>query len=421
MRLLMSDFKYCHHSGLTKQLTVLHTATARRIGHTTISRSSRHCTNTITAPVPQNTRNIFRRHASIRWLQTILRCLQDGLSTQNRIFFQLTLINVPFTANIEFLPPNIDDISSCLQCYAVAMTLILPPGKTMRLSPLSVASAASKNTRSSHLFLSLTLFTTPISYRIDTASTQDNLFFSTLKQNISFDLNHKQTLFLNVTDCMQILLHSDGLLFHFDQHGLPVYLVTGMQGTGKTTAICGALYRFLFLNLNILVVCPTGFLTSANKAEFGDFVTSDYLHASFNLPTNPSQSPSMSWFFVNFHVIFIDEIPTISLRHSDHIFECLHSLLIFPLLNLFGDKFQLELFQSTDNSSMLLPNFFENTFFRGKASHFLLTEQHRCTDQLLNSFLCLIRHFHVTKRGNLQTPFFHILHRSELTSWSSYC
>ena len=197
---------------------------------------------------------------------------------------------------------------------------------------------------------------------------------------------------------MYILLHSDDLPFHFEQHGLPIYLVTVMHGTGKTTAVRAAIYRFLSLKLKILVFCPIGFLASNYKAEFGDSITSDTLHSSFNIPIDRSEPPSMNWSLINFHVIVINEISMISLRNSDHIFKCLYSLPVFPLLILCGDKFQLQPFQTTDKSSQLIPSFFENTFILRNASHFLLTEQHRCTDPALNSFLCLIRYFNVTNR-----------------------
>ena len=74
-------------------------------------------------------------------------------------------------------------------------------------------------------------------------------------------------------------------------------------------------------------------------------------------------SPSMNWSLINFHVVVIDEIFMISLCNSDHVFECFHSLPVFPLLIFCGDKFQLQPFETTDESSQLLPSFLKIPFF----------------------------------------------------------
>ena len=171
-----------------------------------------------------------------------------------------------------------------------------------------------------------------------------------------------------------------------------------MHGREKTTAAHAAIYHFLSLKLNVLVVCPTGFSASTYKAEFGDSITSNTLHSSFNTPIDLTQPSSMNWSLINFYIVVIDKIFMISLRNSDHVFECLHSPSIFPLLILCGDKFQLQPFQTADESSQLLPSFFENAFFLGNESHFLLLTKQHCCNPALNSFLCLIRHFNVTNR-----------------------
>ena len=106
----------------------------------------------------------------------------------------------------------------------------------------------------------------------------------------------------------------------------------------------------------------------------------------------------MNWQLINYHVIVIDEISMISLSHSNHVFESLHSLPVFPLIILCGDKFQIQPFQTTEEETQTLSSFFENHFFLSKASTLLLTEQHRCSDQKLHSFLCLIRHCNVTNK-----------------------
>ena len=130
---------------------------------------------------------------------------------------------------------------------------------------------------------------------------------------------------------MDILLTSFDLNLHFEQHGLPIFL-SGMHGSGKTTGVRAAIHRFLDLDLKILVSCPTGFLASTYKSEFGDTIVADTLHFSFNIPVDPQHPPSMNWQLINYRVIVIDEIFMISLRQSDHVFESLHALPVFPLL-----------------------------------------------------------------------------------------
>ena len=201
---------------------------------------------------------------------------------------------------------------------------------------------------------------------------------------------------------MNVLLTSSELHLHFEQHGLPIFLLSGKHGTGKTTAVRAAIYRFLHLGLKILVSCPTGFLASTYKSEFGDSIVADTLHSSFNISVDPQHPPSMNWQLINYHVIAIDEISKISLRHRDHVFESLNSLPVFLLLILCGDKFQLQPFQAIEENTQTLPSFFQNNFFLSKASTFLLTEQYRCCDPKLHSFLCLIRHSNVTNKQILK-------------------
>ena len=196
---------------------------------------------------------------------------------------------------------------------------------------------------------------------------------------------------------MHILLHSDDLPFYFEQHGLPIYLVTGMHGTGKNTAVRTPIYCFLLsLKLNIVVVCPTGFLASTYKAEFGDSITLNTLHSPINIPIDSSQSPSMNWSLINFHVVVTDEIfyvfATVTTFSNDFIlfpsFHCLFFVVTNSNFNPFKPLTKVPDFYLV---------FFENTFILGNASHFLITE-HLCTDPAFNSFLCLIRHFNVTNR-----------------------
>ena len=165
---------------------------------------------------------------------------------KTEFLFQHTLLNIPFNAYDEFLPPNVDDIPPCLQCYAVA----LHNNRSLWNDDEAISSLCRKRGFKKHKIFTFISFIHILrnTYQLwDTNNiNSDNFLFSTLKQNVPFDLNSKQTLFLlTVTERMHILLHSDDLPFHFKQHSLPIYFITGMDGTRKTTAVRAAIYRFL--------------------------------------------------------------------------------------------------------------------------------------------------------------------------------
>ena len=400
MWLLLSNFKYCHHSGLTKQLTVprfvdcqdnnitkqyeSRPSTAKQMSLLQLHRT--HVTSSTDCHM-----NKGNREASVA-------CKMVAPS-KSEFLFQYTFLHVPFDSYNDFLPANLEDVPDVLQSFAVAMH----NHPQLWSSDDEISSICRIRGFRNHKILTFLSFVHSLAdtYHLwhTNSINAENLAFTSILQHIPYDLNEHQCYFLSaVTHRMDFLMQCPNPVQHFQHHELPIYLISGMHGTGKTTALRAAIHRFATMQLRVLVVCPTGFLATTYKAEFGDNIAADTVHAAFHIPVNSTTPPATNWNLSQYHAIFIDEISMISGRNSQHIFETLNSLPIFPLVVLCGDQMQLQPFQTNSSGSSLLPSFFENHSFLSLATHFLLTIQHRCADERLNSFLKQIRHFHITNR-----------------------
>ena len=379
MWLLLSNFRYCHHSRLTKHLTVprfvdcedhkitkqftSRPSTAKNMSllqfHRTHVTSSADC-------------HMYRgnREASVA-------CKMVAPS-KSEFLFQYTLLHIPFDCYKDFLPPNIHDVPDVLQCYAIAIHND-PRLWSSDDDILSLCRMRGFRKHKTFTFISF-IHSLADTYNLwhTNSINADNFSFTSLLQHIPHDLNRQQCFFLAaVAERMNFLMQCANPFQHFEEHGLPIYLISGMHRTGKTTALRAAIHCFATMQLRVLVVCPTGFLASTYKAEFGDNITADTVHAAFHIPIGIATPPTSNWNLLQYHAICIDEISMISCRNSKHIFESRNSLPVFPLLVLCGDQMQLQPFQTTSSGSTLLPSFFDNHSFLSLATHFLLTIQHR--------------------------------------------
>ena len=226
MWLLLSNFKYCHHSGLTKHLTVPRFTDCKENKITqhyircpdtarTLSLLQFHRTHVTSSPD-------MHPYAGSR--QASVACKMVSPS-KTEFLFQHTLLNVPFNHYNEFLLPNIHSIPEVLQSYAVAMH----QNSSLLNDDVAITDLCRKRGFKNHkiaTFISR-IHTLHDTYRLwNTHSiNSENLLFSHLTRNIPFDLNTQQTFFLSaVTDRMNVLLTSSELHLHFEQHGLPIHL-----------------------------------------------------------------------------------------------------------------------------------------------------------------------------------------------------
>ena len=63
-------------------------------------------------------------------------------------------------------------------------------------------------------------------------------------------------------------------------------LITGKTGFGKLHTILACVPELIDRNVNILIVSPTGFLSSVFRAKVSDYVMCDTVHAAFCITVN---------------------------------------------------------------------------------------------------------------------------------------
>ena len=109
-------------------------------------------------------------------------------------------------------------------------------------------------------------------------------------------------------------------------------LVKGHAGTGKSYVMEACISYCLQNNFVAHIATPTGPLASIYKGMYGDTLTTDTVHAAFNIPYPVDNKGTINW-EIGFHdVIFIDEISQLSIHVYRHIMTTLNVLPVRPVL-----------------------------------------------------------------------------------------
>ena len=104
-------------------------------------------------------------------------------------------------------------------------------------------------------------------------------------------------------------------------------LVKGHAGTGKSYVMEARISYCLQNNLIVHIATPTGTLASIYGGMYGDTLTTDTVHATFNIPHSVDNKATINW-ELGFHdVIFIDEISQLSIHVYRHIMTTLNGQL----------------------------------------------------------------------------------------------
>ena len=170
-------------------------------------------------------------------------------------------------------------------------------------------------------------------------------------------------------------------------------IVTGKPGAGKTRTLCQSITENVSLCQNVLVASPTGFLASVFRSVLPEDVVCETVHASFKIPVNADEQPTINWAISHYDIVVIDEISMVSDTIFDHILSTLKRLLFRPILIVCGDVAQQQPFQKRANSTINVPSPLNNHSFLSSAYRYCLTGQHRVGDEEYLSFLDHIRNW----------------------------
>ena len=138
---------------------------------------------------------------------------------------------------------------------------------------------------------------------------------------------------------------------------------------------------------------PTGTLASIYKGMYGDTLTTDTVHATFNIPYSVDGKPSINWELCFHDVIFIDEISQLSIHVYRRILTTLNVLPVRPVLFLCGDFCQQQPLQTIAGKTTQAQNIQTQQELMNECCKLELTSQFRVEDNYLLSFLNHIRHW----------------------------
>ena len=170
-------------------------------------------------------------------------------------------------------------------------------------------------------------------------------------------------------------------------------LVEGHAGTGKSYVMEARISYCLQNNLIVYIATPTGTLACIYGGMYGDTLTTDTVHATFNIPHSVDNKATINW-ELGFHdVIFIDEISQLSIHVYRHIMTTLNVLPVRPVLFLCGDFSQQQSLETIAGKTTQVPNIQTEAQLMNECCKFELTTQFRIEDNYLLSFLNHIRHW----------------------------
>ena len=170
-------------------------------------------------------------------------------------------------------------------------------------------------------------------------------------------------------------------------------MVKGHAGTGKSYVMEACISHCLQNNSTVQIATPTGTLASIYKGMYGDTLTTDTVHANFNIPYSVDSKPSINW-KIGFHdVIFIKEISQLSIHVYRHILITLNVIPVRPVLFLCGDFSQQQPLQTIAGKTTQAPTMQTEQDLMNECRKFELTSQFRVEDNYLLSFLNHIRHW----------------------------
>ena len=167
-------------------------------------------------------------------------------------------------------------------------------------------------------------------------------------------------------------------------------LLTGKPGTGKTHVILESVRRITEREGQVLITCPTGFLSSVLRVKTREEVRCDTVHSAFLYPVEKEQYPRVNYDLAMYDIIVIDEISMISEAIFKHILKTLNCLPLRPVLLLSGDNAQMQPFDTTNARCR---NILSDNHFLSSCTKYNLKEQFRIVDKAYQDVLNIMRYF----------------------------
>ena len=156
---------------------------------------------------------------------------------------------------------------------------------------------------------------------------------------------------------------------------------------------------------NVKLAAPTGFLASTYHGKFTeDNFSADTVHALFEYPVDPVETPHINWQLVNADLLVIDEISMVPLKIFQHIMNTIQQLYIRPVVLLCSDSQQRQPIETVDGKVQAASSILYHKDFYTVCNRVNFVTQHRCQDPDYAAILDTLRYY---------KPNQHLLHRLE--------